>query len=119
MQQAEQEPVPQPVAGVQDRLHLSQSEHTRQLARRPQRDRTPGLRLAFADVVQKWLPRCAPPPGGLPGDQQLAEIDAAAGRVLIERAQRRELAVDRGLAAIMLHRGQHRDRAVPRGYRAP
>ena len=53
-------------------------EHPRQLARRLQRDRPPGLRLALADVVQKRLPRRAPPPGGLPGDQQLTQIDPAA-----------------------------------------
>ena len=46
-QQREQQPVPQPVAGVQDRLHLGDGERARQLARRLQRDRAPGLQLAL------------------------------------------------------------------------
>ena len=47
-------------------------------------------------------------PAGCQVDQQLAEIDAVAGRVLVERADRRQFPVHRRPAAVMLHRRQHR-----------
>ena len=81
----EQQPVPQPVAGVQDRLHLAGGQHPRQLLRRLQRDRPPRLRLALADVMQERLP-AAPRRRRLPGDQQIAEIDTVPGGMLVERA---------------------------------
>nr|WP_242002305.1 hypothetical protein [Kribbella steppae] len=73
-QQREQEPIPQPLAGVEDRLSLRDREDTRELAGRRQLDRAPRLPLPLADVMQERLPSRTPPAGRLPGGQQFAEV---------------------------------------------
>ena len=52
-------------------------------------------------------------PAGCQLRQQLAQVDAVPGGVLVERADRRQLPVHRRRAAVRLHRGQHRDPPVP------
>ena len=99
VQHREQQPVPQPVARVQDRLHLRGGQDPRVLARHLQPDHPPRCRLGLADVVQERPPRRPPPPGRLPARQQLAQVDAVAGGVLVERADRRQLPVHRRRAA--------------------
>ena len=113
VQHREQQPVPQPVAGVEDRLHLGGGQDPRVLARHLQPDHPPRGGLGLADVVQERAPRRPAPPGRLPAGQQLAQVDAVAGGVLVERADRRQLPVHRRRAAVRRHRGQHRDPPVP------
>ena len=70
VQQGEEEAVPQPPAGIQDRLHLGHGQDPRQLLVRLQRDGPAAVRPALAEVVQERLP-AAPPPGP-PGREQVA-----------------------------------------------
>lgn len=86
---------------------------------RVQADRAAHDRTTRADVVQERLPRAAPPPRGLPGDQQFTEVDAVPGRMLVERGERRELPVHGRLRAVRFHRGQDRDAAVAHPGRSP
>ena len=57
-------------------------------------DGAPGLRLALGQVMQERLPP-APPPGQLPGPQQLPDIGTLTRLMGIERYQRRQLPVNR------------------------
>ena len=118
IQHREQQPVPQPAAGIQDRLDLLDGQHPRELARCLQRDRAAGDRLALADVVQERLPP-APASSRAPGDQQLSQVHTVPGRVLIERRQRRQLPVHRHHRHVMLHRRQHQHPPVPGSRREP
>ena len=111
VKQGEEEAVPQPGAGIQDRLRLGDGQDPRQLLRRLQRDRPAAIRLPLADVVQERLP--AAPPAGPPRGQQVTDLGAVAGLVRIERAHRRELAVHRRGADLGRRRRQHRDLARP------
>jgi hypothetical protein len=119
VQNSEQQAIPQVVAGVQDRLGLPDGKDPGMLARRREPDRPARLRLAFADVVQERPPRCPPATGRLPGGQQLAEVHAVPGGMLVERAHGRELPVHRGLDAVVLHRRQHGHPPVPALRRQP
>src|ERR1019366_10422381 len=58
--QGEEEAVPQPGAGVQDRLRLGDGEDPRQLLRRLQRDRPAAIRLPLSDRAEERLPAAAP-----------------------------------------------------------
>jgi hypothetical protein len=89
IQHGEQETIPQVLAGIQDRLDLSGGQYPGQLLRGLQGDRAPRDRRAFADVMQKWLPSATASPGWLPGDEQLAHVNAVPRGVDIECAQRR------------------------------
>ena len=106
------------ITGIEDRLRLGGGEHARELALRAQHDGPPGLRFALADVVQERFPSRAAATGRLPRPQQLSEVDAVARGVLVERAERGELPIDRRLAAVVLHRRQHRYRPVAQPGRA-
>jgi hypothetical protein len=53
---------------------------------------------AEREVAQERLPRRTPPPSRLPGDQQLAEIDAAARRVLVKPELGHDLAASESAA---------------------
>jgi hypothetical protein len=65
----EEQAVPQPRAGIQDRLHLGGREDPRQLLLFLQRDCPPAIRLALAHVMQERLP--AAPGAGPPHGQQV------------------------------------------------
>jgi hypothetical protein len=110
----EQQPVPQPITRVQDRLHLHGGQDPRVLARHLQPDHPPRGRSRLADVVQERPPRRPAPTGRLPTRQQLTQINTVASGVLVERADRRQLPVHRRSAAVRPHRGQHRDLALSR-----
>src|SRR5712692_3373037 len=69
IKQGEEEAVPQPGAGVQDRLRLGNGEDPGQLPRGLQRYGPPAIRLPLAHMVQERLPP-APPPR-LPFGQQV------------------------------------------------
>ena len=112
-EQREQQPVPQPVAPVQDRLHLGSGQDPWVLARHLQPDHPPRGGLGLADVVQERAPRRPAPPGRLPARQELTEIDTVAGGVLVERADRGQLPVHRRRPAVRHHRRQHRHPPVP------
>ena len=60
VKQGEEEAVPQPRAGIQDRLHLADGQDPRQLLRGLQRDRPAAIRLPLADVMQERFPSAAP-----------------------------------------------------------
>src|SRR6266496_3245557 len=79
MKQGEEEAVPQPGAGIEDRLHLGDFQDPRQLLRRLQRDRPPAIRLPLADVMKERLPPA--PPARPPRGQQVPGADAVAGLV--------------------------------------
>ena len=111
VKQGEEKAVPQPGAGIQDRLRLGDSEDPRQFPRSLQRDDPAAIRLPLADVVQERLPPA--PPAGPPRGQQVADPGAVTGLMGIERADRRELAVHRRDADLRRRRRQHRDRARP------
>jgi hypothetical protein len=89
----EEEAVPQPGAGIQDRLHLRRRQDPRQLLRGLQRDRPPAIRLSPAHVMQEWFPPA--PAARPPRCQQVLDADTVACLVRVERADRRELAVHR------------------------
>jgi hypothetical protein len=109
MKNGEEEAVPQPRAGIQDRLHLGGRENPRQLLLRLQRDRPPAIRLSLADMVQERLPPA--PPAGPPGSQKVTDPGTVTGLVRIERAHRGELAVHRRGCHLSRHGRQHRDLA--------
>src|SRR5262249_203008 len=93
VKQGKEKAVPQPRAGIQDRLHLAGGQDPRQLPRGLQRDRPPAIRLVLADVMEKGLP--ASPSAGPPYGQQIADLGTIACLVGVERADGRELAVHR------------------------
>jgi hypothetical protein len=106
-QHREQQPVPQMVAGVQDRLHLPGGQHPRLPLGRRQLHRPAPLRLVLGEVVQQRPPGATLPPARAQADQQLTPLDPVAGVELVEARQRRQLPVDAGLAAVALDRRQH------------
>ena len=111
VKQGEEEAVPQPGAGIEDRLRLGDGEDPRQLLRRLQRDHPAAIRLPLADVVQERLP--ARPAARSPRGQQVAHPGTVAGLMGIERADGRELAVHRRDADFGRHGRQYRDLAGP------
>ena len=111
MHQGEEEAVPQPGAGIKDRLCLRDGEDPRQFLRRLQRDRPAAIRLSPAHVVEERLPPASP--AGPPRGQQVPWSLIVAGLVRIERAHRGKLAVNGGHADLRHRRRQHRDRSRP------
>ncbi len=109
--QGEEEAVPQPRAGIQDRLGLGDGEDPRQFPRCLQRDRPPAIRLPPAHVMKERLP--AAPPASPPRGQQVPGAVAVAGLMRVERAHRGELAVNGRHADLRDRRRQHRDLARP------
>jgi|SRR5712691_1148908 len=78
--QGEKEAVPQPGAGVEDRLRLGGGQDPRQLLRDLERDGPATIGLVLADVVQERLP--AAPPAGLPDSQQVTDTSTTPGSLL-------------------------------------
>ena len=68
-QHREQQPVPQVLTGIQDRLDLLERQDPRDALGRLDLDGALPLRLLLGDVVQERLPRCAGTRVGPPGDQ--------------------------------------------------
>ena len=92
-QQREQEPVPQPLAGGQDRGHLPGIQSARHPAGHDQLDRSGRDRAALGHMVQERLIRTAADPA--PGDQLAGHAHASAGVVIIKAEHPRQMAVHR------------------------
>ena len=92
-QQRQQEPVPQVLAGAEDRGHLAGIQGPRRPAGHDQLDRPGRDRPALGHVVQERLVGApADPP---PGDQLGGDAHPAAGVVVIEAEHRRQVTVHR------------------------
>ena len=111
VKQGEEEAVPQPGAGIENRLRLGNREDPRQFLGSLERDGPAAIRLPLADVVQERFP-AAPAPDP-PRGQQVTDLSAVTCLMRIERAHCGELAVHGRHADLGHRRRQHRDRTGP------
>ncbi len=111
-QQRQQEPVPQVLAGSQDRGHLPGIEGARRPAGHGEPDRPGRDRLALGHMVQERLIGAAADPA--PGDQLAGNAHPAAGVVVIEAEHRCQVTVHRRRRTPSRARLQH-DHVLRRG----